>query len=368
MGNNPIKALNALGQSVWLDYISRSLLSSGELEGMIERDGLMGMTSNPTIFERAMAHSEDYDDDIRALIPDTKDPLEIYERLSQQDVRRAADIFMPVYQRTNGADGYVSLEVNPHLAYDAQATIDEALRFVNALGRPNIMIKVPATTQGIDAIQALTAQGVSVNATLIFGLSRYDQVAKAYIAGLAARRAAGLDIGRVHSVASFFISRIDASVDEALADIGGDQARALLGRIAVANAKAAHRRHGELFSNKEFSALAQQGGNPQRLLWASTSTKNPAYSDVKYVEELIGAGTVNTIPGETLDRYRDHGNPALRLEEDMAQAHDDLQRLAALGVDIEDIAQFLEDDGVAKFQKSFDDLIAALGHKIAAFL
>lgn len=370
MKDNPIKQLGALDQSVWLDYISRELLSSGTLKTMMERDGLMGMTSNPTIFEKAMVDSSDYDFEIRALAQQKKDALAIYEALSQADVQRAADEFRPVYEKTNGKDGYVSLEVNPHLAYDTEGTIEEARRFVTSLNRPNIMIKVPATREGLRAIEVLTRDGVNINATLIFGLPRYREVALAYITGLEKRVADGKTVERIHSVASFFISRIDTSVDAALEKVaaqGGakaDQARSLLGTVAIAGAKAAYRIYDEMFGGVRFAALRKKGANAQRLLWASTSTKNPKYSDVKYVEALIGAHTVNTIPNETLDLYRDHGNPKARLTEGIDEAVILLGKLGQIGVNLDEITQFLETDGVEKFNKSFDGLIAALQAKV----
>ena len=370
MQNNPLKSLYALGQSVWLDFISKNLIESGELKSILARDSVVGMTSNPTIFEKAIAQSNDYDAQIRSMAQQGMDALAIYEALSQQDVKLAADEFLSVYQKTGGKDGYVSLEVNPHLAYDTEGTIEEARRFFKALDRPNVMIKVPATQQGLSAIEQLTKDGVNVNVTLIFSVSRYEQVTKAYLKGLAARVQNGQPVDAIHSVASFFISRIDTAIDSALDKIvqngeeAAETAKGLLGKIAVASAKAAYKLQKSEYSGSDFKMLSAKGANVQRLLWASTSTKNPKYSDVKYVEELVGEDTVNTIPNETLDLYRDHGQPALTLDQGTQQALYMLDQLKATGIDLEAIAAFLEDDGVNKFNKSFDDLLGAVARKM----
>ncbi len=372
MNDNPLKQLSTLGQSVWLDYISRSLLDSGDLETMLERDGLMGMTSNPTIFEKAIADSNDYDREIKQMAADGMDAMGIYEAISQADVQSAADVFRPVYDRTNGADGYVSLEVNPHLAYDTQGTIDEARRLWAALDRPNVMIKVPATKQGLAAIETLIGDGININVTLIFDLPRYREVVLAYIAGLEKRVQKGEPIDAIFSVASFFISRIDSAVDAKLQQIigqGGDstkRAAKAMGQVAVASAKVSVGILEELFASERFKALAAKGANVQRLLWASTSTKNKNYSDVKYVEALIGKDTVNTIPTATLDLYRDHGQPALRLSEGLDEAKGVLALAGELSVDLAHITQQLEDEGVEKFNVSFDQLMSAVNKKMAA--
>ena len=339
MSVNPLKELGTLGQSLWLDYIRRDLIASGKLRRLIEEDGLRGMTSNPSIFEKAIADSHDYDEDIRAIAFSGKGAETIYETLSQHDVQNAADEFRPLYDRTDGKDGYVSLEVNPHLAHDTKGTIEEARRLWAALGRPNVLIKVPATANGLPAIQQLIGEGISVNVTLLFGLPRYRQVAEAYIAGLEARAAQGQPLKHLASVASFFVSRIDALVDPLLEKLiapgckESDLARKAHGQIAIASAKMAYQIYKEIFAGDRFTKLAAKGARVQRLLWASTSTKNPDYSDVKYVEALIGPDTVNTAPLETLDAYRDHGEPKARLEHDVKEAHWLLERLPELGIE-----------------------------------
>ena len=366
MENNPLKQLGTLGQSIWLDYIRRDLLASGGLRRLIEEDGLRGMTSNPAIFEKAIADSHDYDEDIRAMALEGKGAEAIYETLSQRDVQSAADEFRPLYDRTDGKDGYVSLEVNPHLAHDTQGTIQEARRLWGTLNRPNVFIKVPATADGLPAIQQLISEGISVNVTLLFGLPRYRQVADAYIAGIEARAAQGKPVKHVASVASFFVSRIDTLVDSLLEKQivqGGweaDIAKQMHGQVAIASAKMAYQIYKDIFGGARFKKLADQGARPQRLLWASTGTKNPDYSDVKYVESLIGPDTVNTVPVETLDAYRDHGDPKARLEQDVERAGWVLERLAEFGISIDKATQQLEDEGVAKFNKPFDKLMEAL--------
>jgi len=369
-----LKELGTLGQSLWLDYIRRDLIASGKLRRLIEEDGLRGMTSNPSIFEKAIADSHDYDEDIRAIAFSGKGAETIYETLSQQDVQKAADEFRPLYDRTDGKDGYVSLEVNPHLAHDTKGTIEEARRLWSALGRPNVLIKVPATANGLPAIQQLISEGISVNVTLLFGLPRYRQVAEAYIAGLEARAAQGQPLKHLASVASFFVSRIDALVDpliERLIAPGckeSDLARKAHGQIAIASAKMAYQIYKEIFADDRFRKLATKGARVQRLLWASTSTKNPDYSDVKYVEALIGPDTVDTAPLGTLDAYRDHGEPKARLEQDVKEARWVLDRLPELGISIDTVTRQLEDEGVEKFIKPFDKLMEAVAQRSARHL
>ena len=366
---NHLKQLGTLGQSIWLDYIRRDLIVSGELRRLIEEDGLRGMTSNPSIFEKAIAGSRDYDNDIRTMALDGKDCKAIYEALSQRDVQGAADEFRPVYEETDGKDGFVSLEVNPHLAYDTNGTIVEARRLWAALNRNNVFIKVPATREGLQAIQQLISEGINVNVTLLFGLPRYQQVAEAYITGIEARLAQGKSVKYVASVASFFVSRIDALLDpllEKLIDQGGedaDLAKILHGQVAIASAKVAYQIYQEIFSSDRFKKLTVQGARSQRLLWASTSTKNPDYSDVKYVEALIGADTVDTVPVETLEAYRDHGEPKARLEQDTEEAKYVLQRLPTLGINIDKMTQQLEEEGVEKFNHPFNELMKTLAKK-----
>jgi len=369
MKNNPLRQLGTLGQSIWLDYIRRDLISGGGLRRLIEEDGLRGMTSNPAIFEKAIADSHDYDEDIRALAKEGKGVEAMYETLSQRDVQSAADEFRALYDRIDGKDGYVSLEVNPHLAHDTNGTIDEARRLWAALNRPNVLIKVPATVEGLPAIRQLISEGISVNVTLLFGLPRYRQVAEAYIAGIEERLAQGKPVKHIASVASFFLSRIDVLVDpqlEKLISQGGkesDLAKKAHGQVAIASAKEAYQIYKEIFGSDRFMKLAAQGARVQRLLWASTSTKNPDYIDVKYVEALIGPDTVNTVPPETLDAYRDHGEPKARLEQDVKEASQVLERLPELGINIDRVTQQLEDEGVEKFTKPFDKLMETLAQR-----
>ena len=369
MSGNPLKRLGTLGQSIWLDYIRRDLMASGELRRLIDEDGLRGMTSNPSIFEKAIADSHDYDGDIRAMALGGNRADAIYETLSQRDVESAADQFRPLYDRTDGQDGYVSLEVNPHLAHDTKGTIEEARRLWAALNRPNVLIKVPATANGLPAIQQLIGEGISVNVTLLFGLPRYRQVAEAYIAGIEARAAQGEPVKHLASVASFFVSRIDALVDPLLEKLIAqgskevDLAKRARGQVAIASAKMAYQIYKDIFGSDRFRRLAARGARAQRLLWASTSTKNPDYSDVKYVEALIGPDTVDTAPLETLDAYRDHGEPEARLEQGVEEARRVLERLPELGIDIDKVTRQLEDEGVEKFNKPFDKLMEALTQK-----
>lgn len=368
---NALLALAELGQSIWLDYTRRDLILSGELRRLIEEDGLRGMTSNPSIFEKAIVGSQNYEEDIRAMAFDGQSPKMIYETLSQRDVQGAADEFRSVYDESDARDGYVSLEVNPHLAHDTKGTIVEARRLWRALKRPNVFIKVPATAAGLPAIQQLISEGINVNITLLFGLPRYREVAAAYIAGIEARMNEGKSVEHVASVASFFVSRIDTLVDpllEKLVAQGGkeaDVAKKLRGQVAIASATVAYQIYKEIFQSERFQKLADRGARVQRLLWASTSTKNPDYSDLKYVESLIGSDTINTVTVETLDAYRSHGEPKARLEQDVEQAGWVLQRLPELGINIDQVTQQLEDEGVAKFNQSFDKLMNALIKKSA---
>jgi transaldolase len=369
MKENPLVKLGTFGQSIWLDYIRRQMIDSGELKKFVDEDGLKGVTSNPSIFEKAIAGSNDYDADIRKMAQAGKSIQEIYQTLTVADVGQGADVFRSVHDRVDGKDGFVSLEVNPHLAHDTQGTIAEARRLWQALNRPNVLIKVPATKEGLPAIQELISEGINVNVTLLFGLPRYQEVAEAYISGLEARAAQGQPMNRLASVASFFLSRIDVLLDpklEKMAAAGGSQAtgaKELVGQIAIASAKIAYTIYQEIFESERFKKLASQGARPQRLLWASTSTKNPAYPDLKYVEPLIGPETVNTLPLETLEAYRDHGNPASRLTEGVARAASFLQRLPELGLDLNQATQQLEDEGVDKFNKPFDSLMKTLEAK-----
>jgi transaldolase len=351
--------LAELGQSIWLDYISRSLIASGELQKLVDQ-GLRGVTSNPSIFEKAIAGSADYDEDLNRLVRDGKSVAEIYEDLAMADIRSAADILRPVYEKSGGADGYVSLEVNPALAHDTGATIAEARRLFASLERPNVLIKVPATPAGIPAIEALIGEGVNVNVTLIFSLEQYEAVATAYIAGLEKLALAGGDVGKVASVASFFISRVDTAVDKALEEIGNTE---IQGKIAIDNAKIAYSRFREIFSSERWKKLATETARVQRPLWASTSSKNPAYPDTLYVDNLIGPDTVNTLPPATLDDFLDHGKVAATVETDVDRARMRLAELAELGIDLDSITNRVLDEGVAAFAKSFEGLIASIAEK-----
>jgi transaldolase len=369
MKGNALQELGTLGQSIWLDYIRRDLIASGRLRRLIEEDGLRGMTSNPSIFEKAIADSHDYDEDIRAMALHGKSVEAIYEALSQRDVQSAADAFRPVYDATDGKDGYVSLEVNPHLAHDTSGTMKEARRLWDALHRPNVFIKVPATAEGLPAVRQLISEGINVNVTLLFGLPRYRQVVEAYIAGLEARVAQGKPVRQVASVASFFISRIDTLVDpqlEKLSAKGGkeaDIAKIAQGQVAIASAKMAYQIYKEKFASDRFGRLAASGARVQRLLWASTSTKNPHYQDVKYVEALVGPDTVNTAPLETIDAYRDHGRPEARLEPGLEEARRVLAGLAEVGISLDAVTQQLEREGVDKFNQPFDKLMETLAQR-----
>lgn len=358
-----LEQLAALGQSLWLDFIRRSLFTTGELQTLVE-DGLRGMTSNPTILEKAIVGTNDYDDALRFLAAGGRSLPEIYEALVLDDIGCAADILRPVYKRTNGLDGYVSLEVNPHLAGDTQGTIAEARRLFAALGRPNVMIKVPATPQGLPAIEALIGEGINVNVTLIFALDRYRAVMDAYLAGLEKLAARGGDLSKVASVASFFVSRIDTAVDRALATVAdGRYAASLQGKAAIASAKVAYALFRQVLTGERWQRLAAQGARVQRPLWASTSTKNPAYPDTLYVDNLIGPHTVNTVPPETLTAFRDHGMVALTLEQGLDEAEAHLAHLAGVGIDLPAITQKLLEDGVVAFARSFDSLLSSIGEQ-----
>ena len=369
MTANPLVKLHDCGQSLWLDYIRRRMIDSGELQKLIDEDKLMGVTSNPAIFEKAIGGSRDYDAAIRRLAREGQGVEGIYQALTVEDVQMAADLFRPVYDALDGKDGFVSLEVNPHLAQDTHGTINEARRLWQALSRPNVFIKVPATREGLPAIKQLISEGINVNVTLLFGLSRYREVAAAYLEGLEERVARGRPVARVASVASFFLSRIDVLLDprlEKIAAAGGPlatKARNLVGEVAIASAKMAYRIYQEIFGTAGYQTLARHGARPQRLLWASTSTKNPAYPDVKYVEPLIGPDTINTMPLETVNAYRDHGNPASRLTEGLDRATAILQRLPELGLDLNQATQQLEDEGVEKFNQPYDRLLNTLESK-----
>jgi transaldolase len=371
VNENPLRRLQTYGQSVWLDYIHRRLVDSGGLKRLIDEDGLGGVTSNPNIFDKAIEGSDVYDDTIRKAALQGKSAVQIYTSLVTEDVGKAADLFRPVYDKLDGRDGFVSLEVNPHLARDISGTLDEARRLWAIVDRPNVLIKVPATVEGLKCIRQLIAEGINVNVTLVFGLPRYRMVADAYLSGLEDRVAGGLPIDRVASVASFFLSRIDTLVDpliEKFIQGGKRDAWELRGRTAISSARVAYRIYKEIFGAERFRRLADLDARTQRVLWASTSTKDPEYSDVKYVEALIGPDTINTMPMETLEAYRDHGDPAPRLEEDLDKAYANLDLLAKLGLDMEKITGQLEQEGIEKFNKGYDSLMENLEKKRRAVI
>jgi len=368
MGKNPVYQIKNFGQSIWYDNIERSILTSGKLEKMVEEDGICGVTSNPTIFEKAITQSKEYDSEIEELTWKNKTPEEVYESLTIKDVTLAADILYKIYKETERKDGYVSIEVPPKYAYDIEKTIDEAQKLFMRIGRENIMIKVPATKEGAVAIQRLISKGININATLIFSLSHYESVARAYIKGLEGFSREGGDLKRVASVASLFVSRIDTLADEeisSLIEAEEDSERkrdlqGLLGKAAVANSKKVYQKFKEIFSQQKFKALEKRGARVQRPLWASTSTKNPAYSDVKYVAELIGPDTINTVPQATLDAFRDHGKPKLSLEGNWGGVKEVLSRLKKAGVDLDEVCETLQREGVKAFAKNYGDTILNL--------
>ena len=349
---NPLLKLNAFGQSVWLDYIRRDFVLNGELAKLIREDGLAGLTSNPAIFEKAIGGGNEYAPAIRALKERGLSAMALYETLAIEDIQAAADQFRPVFDAGKGHDGYVSLEVSPYLARDTAATVAEAKRLWREVSRPNLMIKVPATLEGLPAIELLISQDMNVNVTLLFSQAMYEKVAERYIAGLERRAAEGGTLGRISSVASFFISRIDSAVDPLVPE-------ALRGKTAIANAMLAYESYKRLFSGPRWENLAEKGARPQRLLWASTSTKNPAYRDVMYVEELVGSNTVNTLPPATLESFRDHGVPRASLEEDIGAARATLEAVAK-HTSLDEVTDKLLDDGVKLFADAFDKLLKAV--------
>lgn len=364
---NALVEARAIGQSIWLDYIQRSLMHSGKLQELIAADQINGITSNPAIFESAIANSDEYDQQIANITSESADAssAEIFRQLALTDIADAADILLPQYEASRGDDGMVSIEVAPDLAHDADATVREARSLHAALARPNVMIKVPATTAGVSAFEQLTAEGISVNITLLFSLDRYKAIAEAYLSGLEKRVANGDPASNIASVASFFVSRVDARVDPLL-EKHQDQkeAKPLQGQIAIANAKAAYLHYQSLIQSKRFDALRAAGALPQRLLWASTGTKNPDYSDVYYVEELLGPDTVNTLPPKTMDAFRDHGVAADHLSgASAAETEAALQQLSALGIDLTNITDELEAEGIDGFAQAFTRLLDAIASK-----
>jgi transaldolase len=364
MTTNPLVRLGQLGQSPWYDFITCDLVASGELARLIADDGLLGMTTNPTIFEKAVVGGERYDEPIRHLAGQGRSGEEIFEALAVADVQAACDLFAPVYERTAGQDGLVSIEVTPTLAYDTAGTIVEAERLWRTVARPNRMIKIPGTLAGLAAISHCISQGINVNVTLLFSVERYEDVVSAYEAGLETRLARGLPVDRIASVASFFVSRVDSKVDPLL-DRTGDPDR-LRGRIAIANACLAYEAFDRRVSAVRWTTLAERGGRPQRPLWASTSAKDPRYADVHYVEALIAPRTVNTLPPETFAAYRDHGRPEVRIQSGIAAAPGQLHALARNGIDLKRVTRELEDEGVAKFAGSYGAALAAIQAKAVA--
>jgi transaldolase / glucose-6-phosphate isomerase len=366
---NPLKELLDYGQSVWLDYIRRDLLTSGELQRLIEEEGLRGMTSNPTIFEKAISGSADYTDLLQSLRSRTDlDAKARYEILAIRDIQDAADQLRPVYESSKRRDGYVSLEVSPHLAHDTQGTLLEARTLWKAVARENVMIKVPGTAEGIPAFQQLISEGININVTLLFAQEVYVRVAEAYITGLEQFAARGGDVSRIASVASFFISRIDSLVDSILAarlttakDASEQETlKSLQGRVAIANGKQTYEKYQAIFGTDRWKALAAKGGQTQRVLWASTSTKNPAYRDILYAEELIGPDTVDTMPPATIEAFRDHGRVRLTLTEDLESAHKTMETLTQVGISMKEVTDKLTDDGVRLFAEAFDKLLEAV--------
>jgi len=357
-GLNTLKRLLAAGQSPWYDNIDRRLLKSGELKRLFET-GLVGVTSNPTIFEKAVSGSDEYDGEIKRLSGEGKSALEIYDMLTIADIERAADLLKNTYEESAHTDGYVSIEVLPEYAHDAETTVKSAQDIFRRINRPNIMIKIPGTKEAPEAIHRLTKDGINVNVTLLFSVKHYENCARAYMEGLKARLAEGNEIKNIRSVASVFVSRVDTKIDNMLGE-----KEELKGAAAVANCKIIYQKFKELFKGSGFERLAPEGGNIQRVLWASTSTKNPAYSDLKYVEELIGPDTVNTMPPRTVRAFLDHGEVASTVEKDLKQTKDVLTRIKALGMDMDNVCQEIQDAGVKAFQDSFNKLIESIKTKM----
>lgn len=364
---HPLVQLGALGQSPWLDYIARDLLQTGELQRLIADAGLQGMTTNPTIFEKAVAGSDRYDADIHTLADSGLAPREIFETLAVADVRTACDVFLPLYQSSDGSDGFVCIEVSPDLAYDADGTVREARRLWEAVSRPNIMIKIPGTQAGLAAITRCVTRGLNVNVTLLFSVARYRQVMESYLTGLEQRHARREPIDRVASVGSFFVSRVDTMLDPMLEHSNDAAVRGLRGTIAIANTLVAYEAFQETFAGPRWDVLAREGARVQRPLWASTSTKDPALPDTYYVEALVAPNTVNTLPLETLKAYGDHGQPKVRITaQTVSEAKQRLATLAGAGFNLDDVTQQLEAEGVQKFSASFTTLLNAVGQKAMA--
>jgi transaldolase len=367
---NPLLELKALGQSVWLDDIDRGQLRSSLVQRLINEDGITGATGNPTIFEHSISNDTTYDEQMQQLIAEGKSAQEIYEALAMTDVKTVADLLRPIYNRTNRQDGFVSIEVSPYLAHDTEATLTEVRRFWHTIDRPNLMVKIPSTPAGIPAIRQALSEGININITLIFSIENYRQVVEAYLSALEERKARGMNISHIGSVASFFVSRVDVLVDKLLEDKmkvtsahEEQQLRALQGKIAIANARLVYQEFKRLFSGPRFEALQQQGAHVQRPLWASTSTKNPAYRDILYAEELIGPDTVDTMTLKTIESFRDHGNVRLSVEDDIPQARAQLAALESVGISYDQVTQQLQDEGVQRFADSFHNLFACIEDK-----
>ncbi len=359
--SNKLREIEALGQAVWIDNLNRDLLDDGTMRELIEQDGISGVTSNPTIFEKGMGHSDHYDDAFREVAAETSDTQEIFERLALSDVRDAADLFKPTFDATEGQDGYVSFELPASLAFDAQGSIDAAMRLHDLFERDNVLIKLPGTAEGVQAFEELTGRGVNVNMTLLFAVERYREIAEAYIRGLQRRADAGEPVDRAASVASFFVSRVDTKVDAALAKVGREDLR---GKAAIANARVAYGAFQEIFSGEAWERLSAVGANVQRPLWASTSTKNPDYPDTLYVDELIGPDTVNTMPDATIEAARDHATPERTADRDIDGARALIDELKEIGVEFDDIvSRQLVDEGVASFSASYESLLETLERK-----
>jgi transaldolase len=355
MAESRLHQLSALGQSVWIDYLSRRLIKTGELERLMREDAVVGVTSNPTIFQKAISEGDAYDEQLREVLAQEDDPKEVFLKLAVKDVQDACDLLRSVWDERRGGDGYVSIEVDPNLAFDTDGSIAEAQRLHELVDRPNCFVKIPGTRDGLPAIEEMIARGRNINVTLIFSLQRYAEVVEAYLRGLERLVETGGDPSKVSSVASFFVSRVDTEADQRLDEAGAPDD--LKGKLAVANAKLAYQRYKELFSGSRWEALRAKGAGTQRCLWASTSTKNPAYRDVLYVEDLIGPETVNTMPEETIKAFQDHGEVALTLEQDLDEARRVFERIAEAGVDYDDVVVTLEQEGVQKFSDSFAELL-----------
>ena len=357
MKHNKLKSIQDLGQSIWLDFFDRKIMDTGKLKKLIEHDGIRGVTANPSIFEKAIDSSSDYEEDITTLSKQKGSNEDIFFKLAVKDIKRAADLFKTVYDETNGNDGFVSIEVSPYLAHDTEGTIKQARELWNAINRKNVMIKIPGTAEGLPAIRKCISEGININITLLFGLPRYKQVTDAYISGLEDRIKITEPIDQIASVASFFLSRIDVLIDPLLKEKGLSKMK---GEVAIASAKKAYEINKEVFNSERFKNLEAKGAKRQRVLWASTSSKDPSFSDVKYIDALIGPDTINTIPIETLEAFNDHGKAESHLEDDLDKATQLLLQLKEKGIDINTITQQLEDEGIEKFNKAYDKLLVAI--------